>query len=76
MDAVRLNGQRRRIGLQLDAGQQIRNRLGEIGGQHTGDCQPGRLGHGEVKRFCKSRDTICEVSFKEGIREASYRLVC
>ena len=76
MDAVGFNGQRRRIGLQFDAGQQIRNRLGEIGGQHAGDCQTGRLGHGEVKRFYKSRDTICEVSFKAGIREASYRLVC
>ena len=27
MDAVGFNGQRRRIGLQLDAGKQIRNRL-------------------------------------------------
>lgn len=26
--------------------------------------------------FCKSRDTICAVSFKAGIHEASYRLVC
>ena len=37
MDAVGFNGQRRRIGLQFDAGQQIRNRLGEISGQHAGD---------------------------------------
>ena len=43
---------------------------------NSGDRKTGRLGHDEIKRFCKSCDTICEVSFKAGIREASYRLVC
>ena len=37
MDAIRLNGQRQRIRLQLDAGKQVRNRLGEVSGQHAGD---------------------------------------
>ena len=37
VDAVRLDGQRRRIGLQLDAGKQIRHDFGQTGGQHTGD---------------------------------------
>ena len=37
MDAVRLNGQRRRIRLQLDAGQQICHDFGQARGQHSGD---------------------------------------
>lgn len=37
MDAVRLNGQRRRIRLQLDAGQQICHNFGQSGGQNSGD---------------------------------------
>ena len=37
MDTVCLNGQRRRIGLQLDAGKQICHNFGQSGGQHTGD---------------------------------------
>ena len=37
MDAVRLNGQRRRIRLQLDAGKQICHNFGQSGGQNSGD---------------------------------------
>ena len=37
MDAIRLNGQRRRIRLQLDAGKQICHNFGQPGGQNSGD---------------------------------------
>ena len=37
MDTVSLDGQGRRIGLQLDTGQQICHHLGKPGGQTAGD---------------------------------------
>ena len=43
MDAVRLNGQRRRIRLQLDAGQQICHDFGQAGGQHAGDFLQNKI---------------------------------